>query len=67
MNIQMDAIYQASYLNMMSAIMKELKLGELVDRLVPVDAQCRMWRYPYMVFYLLNKPLMELSVLYGRN
>jgi len=41
MNIQMDAIYQASYLNIMSAIMKELKLGELVDRLVPIDAQCR--------------------------
>jgi hypothetical protein len=31
MNIQMNAIYQASYLNMISAIMKELKIGELID------------------------------------
>nr|WP_245999765.1 IS1634 family transposase [Ectobacillus antri] len=41
MNIQMNAIYQASYLNMISAIMKELKLSELIDQLVPVNSQCQ--------------------------
>lgn len=41
MHINIQAIYPATYLNMVSQIMKELNLHGLVDQLVPVDAQCQ--------------------------
>lgn len=57
MNIQMDAIYQASYLNMMSAIMKELKLGELVDRQNNVEMNFSFLKDPYYTDEIyLKKP-----------
>lgn len=41
MQINIQAIYPATYLNMLSEIMKELNLHGLVDSLVPTDAQCQ--------------------------
>lgn len=41
MHINIQAIYPATYLNMLSQIMKELNLHGLVDQLVPIDAQCQ--------------------------
>lgn len=41
MHINIHAIYPATYLNMVSQLMKELKLPTLIDRLVPIDAQCQ--------------------------
>ena len=41
MQINIQAIYPATYLNLLSQIMKELNLHGLVDRLVPTDAQCQ--------------------------
>lgn len=41
MKIDIQAIYPATYLNMLSTIMKELNLHGLVDRHVPTDAQCQ--------------------------
>lgn len=41
MQINIQAIYPATYLNMVSQIMKELNLHGLVDQLVPTDAQCQ--------------------------
>ncbi|MFJ7982203.1 hypothetical protein ACIQ1D_18235 [Lysinibacillus xylanilyticus] len=40
MSIQIKAIYNAMYLNIMSEIM-ELKLPQLSDKLVPVAEQCK--------------------------
>lgn len=41
MQLNIQAIYPTTYLNMLSEIMKELNLLGLIDRLVPVDAQCQ--------------------------
>lgn len=41
MHINIRAIYPATYLNIVSQIMKELNLHGLVDQLVPTDAQCQ--------------------------
>ena len=41
MQINIHAIYPATYLNMLSEIMKELNLHGLVDSLVPTDTQTR--------------------------
>ncbi|MEG0260931.1 MAG: IS1634 family transposase [Lysinibacillus sp.] len=41
MTIQIKAIYNAMYLNIMSEIMKELKLPQLIDKSVPVAEQCK--------------------------
>lgn len=41
MHINIQAIYPATYLNMVSQIMKALNLPGLVDQLVPIDAQCQ--------------------------
>lgn len=41
MQIDIQAIYPATYLNMLSTLMKELNLHGLVDQLVPTDAQCQ--------------------------
>lgn len=40
--IQIKAIYNAMYLNIMSEMMKELKLPQLIDKLVPVAEQCKI-------------------------
>ena len=41
MQINVQNIYSATYLNMLSTIMKELNLYGLVDDLVPTDTQCQ--------------------------
>lgn len=41
MQINIQAIYPATYLNMLSTIMKELNLHGLVDQHVATDAQCQ--------------------------
>ncbi len=41
MGIPIDAVYEGSYLNIISAIFKKLGLPQLIDRLVPVDPQCQ--------------------------
>jgi hypothetical protein len=41
MDVRIHAIYQVSYLNILSEIMKQLGLPQLLDRLVPVDPQCQ--------------------------
>ncbi|MGG3835240.1 DUF4277 domain-containing protein, partial [Geobacillus thermocatenulatus] len=40
MDVRIHAIYESSYLNIISAIFKDLGLPQLIDRLVPVDPQC---------------------------
>ena len=40
MDVRIRAIYESSYLNIISAIFKDLGLPQLIDRLVPVDPQC---------------------------
>lgn len=42
MHINIQAIYPATYLNLLSPIMKELNLHGLIDQLVPMDAQCKI-------------------------
>ena len=41
MQINIQAIYPATYLNMLSQLMKELNVHGLVDQLVPTDVQCQ--------------------------
>ncbi|GGJ70448.1 hypothetical protein GGR02_002126 [Anoxybacillus voinovskiensis] len=41
MSVQIRAIYESSYLNIISTIFKDLGLPPLIDRLVPVDPQCQ--------------------------
>ena len=41
MQINIQAIYPATYFNMLSQIMKEVNLHGLIDQLVPTDAQCQ--------------------------
>ncbi|KAF0993621.1 IS1634 family transposase [Geobacillus sp. TFV-3] len=41
MDVRIRAIYESSYLNIISAIFKDLGLPQLIDRLVPVDPQCQ--------------------------
>ena len=41
MDVRIHAIYESSYLNIISAIFKDLGLPQLIDRLVPVDPQCQ--------------------------
>ncbi|MEK4165175.1 IS1634 family transposase [Anoxybacillus sp. FSL W8-0104] len=41
MDVQIRAIYESSYLNIISALFKDLDLPQLIDRLVPVDPQCQ--------------------------
>ncbi|RAN30133.1 transposase, partial [Geobacillus sp. A8] len=41
MTIRIQAIYESSYLNIISAITKQLGLHQLIDRMVPVDPQCQ--------------------------
>ncbi|KAF0993634.1 hypothetical protein BJQ97_00242 [Geobacillus sp. TFV-3] len=41
MDVRIRAIYENSYLNIISAIFKDLGLPQLIDRLVPVDPQCQ--------------------------
>ncbi|WP_297992168.1 DUF4277 domain-containing protein, partial [uncultured Anoxybacillus sp.] len=41
MSVQIRAIYESSYLNIISTIFKDLGLPRLIDRLVPVDPQCQ--------------------------
>lgn len=40
MNIQIEQIHQATYLNILSAIMKKLNIPQTINRLVPYDSQC---------------------------
>ncbi|BAU27220.1 uncharacterized protein DUF4277 [Aneurinibacillus soli] len=39
--IQIEGIYQANYLHILSAIMDDLKLTQQMDRLVHSDPQCK--------------------------
>ncbi len=41
MSVQIRAIYESSYLNIISTIFKDLGLPALIDRLVPVNPQCQ--------------------------
>lgn len=41
MDVRIRAIDERSYLNIISAIFKDLGLPQLIDRLVPVDPQCQ--------------------------
>ncbi|KDE45823.1 IS1634 family transposase [Geobacillus sp. CAMR5420] len=41
MDVRIRAIYESSYLNIISTIFKDLGLPQLIDRLVPVDPQCQ--------------------------
>ena len=41
MSVQIRAIYESSYLNIISTIFKDLDLPRLIDRLVPVSPQCQ--------------------------
>ncbi|ASS99514.1 transposase [Geobacillus thermocatenulatus] len=41
MTIRIQAIYESSYLHIISAITKQLGLHQLIDRMVPVDPQCQ--------------------------
>ncbi|WP_243293148.1 DUF4277 domain-containing protein [Bacillus sp. FJAT-47783] len=40
MNIQIDHIYQQSYLNLLSAIMKQLHIPQTFNEMVEYDSQC---------------------------
>ena len=41
MDVQVEAVYRNSYLNIISALFKKLGLPQLIDHLVPVDPQCQ--------------------------
>lgn len=40
MTIKIDAIYQQRYLNLISAVIKQLYIPETINRLIPYDEQC---------------------------
>ncbi len=41
MDVQVKAVYRNSYLNIISALVKELGLPPLIDHLVPAHPQCQ--------------------------
>ncbi|WP_235598029.1 DUF4277 domain-containing protein, partial [Geobacillus sp. B4113_201601] len=41
MDVRIRAIYESSYLNIISTLFKDLDLPQLMDHLVPVDPQCQ--------------------------
>ncbi|MBE1556993.1 DUF4277 domain-containing protein [Sporosarcina limicola] len=40
MTIKIDPIYQERYLNLLSAVIKQLRIPQTINRLVPYDEQC---------------------------
>jgi transposase len=41
-DIQIEEIYQASYLNLVNHVMQDLEIPQLINELVPYDVQCKI-------------------------